>query len=588
MNKKIAILDSGVFAAHKSFNGHNIMGFGLYVNDQNSVCVTEDFMDENGHGTAIYDIVSKMAPNASITNIKIYREEADISQEEFENILQYILINFDYDIINMSMGIVRCGCTRRLQKICSEFRKKGAIIVSAFDNSGAVSIPAMLDDVIGVDGDDNIANDELIHIKNSIIDVAGKLNYIKVAWIEPEYILVHGNSFLAASITARIANMEFDEKDDLLDKLCTTEITLNIPEKSRIPFDILNAAIFPFNKEVHAIARFEKLLSFNVIDYYSIRVMGNVGRSVSEYVNGYTNDKCIKDINLIDWDNIDTLIIGHTDICSKITQKNYKRELIEEASKRGKNIFTFDDLEFNCKSENSKNIYCPKVNEKMLEKRFGKLYHNNIPILSVIGTNSKQGKYTLQLMMRERLIAQGYRVGQIGTEPTALLFGMDEVFPCGYNSTVALEDEQIYSYVNQLVHSVVERDVDIILAGAQTSLLGYNKNNVFQIPLKHRLYFEALQADAIILCVNLYDEKEYIIQSVKLAEGLSGGKVIALACLPMKRDNRWYTASNSRVASEEERKQFESSVSEFPLFWMDQEEDIYSLTDLCLKFFTEQ
>jgi len=46
---------------------------------------------------------------------------------------------------------------------------------------------------------------------------------------------------------------------------------------------------------------------------------------------------------------------------------------------------------------------------------FGKLYKNDIPILGIFGTRSKQGKWSLQMELRKRLLADGYVVGLLGT-----------------------------------------------------------------------------------------------------------------------------------------------------------------------------
>ena len=42
------------------------------------------------------------------------------------------------------MGFLRCGNTDVLQRICDRLREKGSILVSAFDNNGAVSFPAAM------------------------------------------------------------------------------------------------------------------------------------------------------------------------------------------------------------------------------------------------------------------------------------------------------------------------------------------------------------------------------------------------------------------------------------------------------------
>lgn len=584
MGKTIAIIDSGVKKGHPANAGKEIKGFSLFVNEHGRVCREESFEDLNGHGTAIFSIISKEIDSSCITNIRIYDDETTLMQDDLELILEYICEECHFDVINMSFGIVSCGPTDRIQNIVSKMHSQGTLIVSAFDNSGGASIPAMLDDVVGVDADDDLSEGEYIEIKGSIVNVVGPSTYVKVAWLNPEYILVKGTSFLTAQIAALLTKQDDCDFSNAVSSLCTSVIDVPKAETHSMPFSIEKAVVFPFNKEVHAMARFERMIPFEIVDYYSLRIMGIVGKKISDLIAGYKTNKKVKDILKIEWDAFDTLILGHTDACAKISRIDIRKELIEEAGRRGKNIYSFDGDKMEAAPKEKS--FWPKISENNIQKRFGKLYQNNVPIVSIVGTNSKQGKFTLQLMLRERLTKVGYNVGQIGTEPTSLLFGMDEMVACGYNSSIDLTMEQIYMYMNQIVHNIVEKDVDIIMFGAQTALLGYNTNNVFQIPLEQRVIYEAIKADATILCINSFDDEDYIRQTIELAEGLSGGKVIALACYPALKECKW-SSSGSKLLSEEQRNEMKLRLSDYKLFWTDRDSEIDDLVDTCIDYFTE-
>ena len=113
-----------------------------------------------------------------------------------------------------------------------------------------------------------------------------------------------------------------------------------------------------------------------------------------------------------------------------------------------KKYFCFDSLEDyqgECDKLNKigRKVYFPDIlRENIPQNYFGKLYSIGKPVLMISGTGSQQGKFSLQLKLRDRFKQEGYRVGQLGTEPSSLLFGMDEVFPCGYGSKVKLSDER--------------------------------------------------------------------------------------------------------------------------------------------------
>ena len=226
MGKKIAIIDSGVYTKHKDFIGKRINGFSLFVNDDGKVIRDDSFEDTNGHGTAVFSIISNEIDFDNITNIKIFDDEKDLLQEDLELILEYISENYHFDVINLSLGIICCNPTERIQSIINRMRKTGCLLVSAFDNTGGASIPAMLDGVIGVDGDEDIEKGKYVEIKGSIVNIVGKTTYLKVAWINPCNILVKGNSFLAAQITALIANIEERDQQKII---CQSSIMSTTP-----------------------------------------------------------------------------------------------------------------------------------------------------------------------------------------------------------------------------------------------------------------------------------------------------------------------------------------------------------------------
>lgn len=62
----------------------------------------------------------------------------------------------------------------------------------------------------------------------------------------------------------------------------------------------------------------------------------------------------------------------------------------------------------------------------------------------------------------------GYNIGQIGTEPSALLYGMDYVFPMGYNSSVYIKEYETVRYLNYVLNELCMNKKDIILVGSQS------------------------------------------------------------------------------------------------------------------------
>ncbi len=81
-------------------------------------------------------------------------------------------------------------------------------MVCAYDNEGAISFPAALDYVIGVDGSEKLSKvDECTFIDKGIVDIIGKFKNEKVAWLNPDYNIVKGTSFTCCYVTSIICDL---------------------------------------------------------------------------------------------------------------------------------------------------------------------------------------------------------------------------------------------------------------------------------------------------------------------------------------------------------------------------------------------
>ena len=142
MNKKqVIIVDSGVSINNTYLKEDSIQG--LCINKDMSI--SYDINDEYGHGTAIYGIIRSVIDVANIINIKIPKIQNGIESSDLVAALKYIYDNFMPDIINLSMGISVCDDHKALYDICKKLNDRGTIIVSAFDNTGCYSYPAIFD-----------------------------------------------------------------------------------------------------------------------------------------------------------------------------------------------------------------------------------------------------------------------------------------------------------------------------------------------------------------------------------------------------------------------------------------------------------
>ena len=536
----IAIIDSGTKDYENITKGYNFR-----VKGDNEIIIENNFHDTYGHGTAVYSIIKKNNEECNYYIFKVIDQNDTIDEKIICTALEYIFNNLDIDIINMSLGTVSLS-DDRMYNICKRLYDKGVILVSAFDNEGAISYPAAFDCVIGVDGSDLCRKvDDFIFYEDKILNVAAKGGMQRVKWFEPDNIIVKGSSFACAHATNKIVNIykngikSFEEILEYFKSIAIQIIAYEEKEEKVFEYKIDRAVIFPFNKEMHNFVRYPELLDFKVMEVYDTKYSSNVGRKTTDVmIDKSVKEYCIKNIDDIKWDLFDTLVIGHTEkLLSYIGKENIVDSLIKEAINRGKNIYSFDRID---KAEyKNDNIYFPAVIDKYLPPlREGKLFYINKPVLGIFGTSSKQGKFTLQLELRKRLIDEGYQVGQLGTEPNALLFGLDCVYPVGYNRMVCLDEEEQIRYLNYKMNEIADGN-DLIIVGSQSGTVPYEYKNTSYYTYEQVNFLMATNPDAVVLCINYYDEINYIRRSINVIEQLGECKVLGLVVFPMIPKQTW-------------------------------------------------
>lgn len=582
---EIIIIDSGVYAGHPALKNECIYGYGLKYSAESQNCFrVDDFEDNIGHGTAVFHLIRKGCKEADIKNIKIFNSNFDLSEEALCSALEYIYEHENPKIINLSLGLTMCEDENRLYRVCKKFHDKGVLIISAFDNGGAISFPAAFDCVYGVNGMPQISKeDEMWMVKDSYVNICAKGTVSRLMWRNPDYVYLSGNSFSCAIATANIASGIFHKTiDDKFYEIGAEKKTV----LKKPGFKIYKAVIFPLNKEIHSLLRFQANLPFEIVGVYDHKLTGRVGGHTNKIVKcDEAKDFIVRNITDIDWTGVDTLILGHTDQLMNLTHdETMIQGLFLSAKENSINIYSFDPCEKNDR------IFYPEVNEDDLpDNHFGKLFKINKPVLGIVGTSSRQGKFSLQLALASILKEKGYSVGCLGTEPSALLFGMDAVFPYGYNSTVSLKESEAILYINRLMREISLTNCEIILTGAQSAELSGELNSLYQFTANQQAYLYGTLPDAIVLVVSAHDTIEYIQRTISFVESICDCNVLAIGFLPRYIvGNDWGVYEKYLEMKEKEIVQYKEYIrSKFNIeaFVIGRREDESLLADRILEFF---
>lgn len=596
----VVMIDGGIRTNHPGLQSIDIT---QYHNTNGNWTVAKEIREETGHGTAIANILaSHMDKKIRLINFCVFNKELKTSVELLVSALEYIYCNIDTAIINLSLGSLFDN--ERLRCICKKISEKGVILVAGFDNNGAVSFPAAYDCVLSVDTSFRcLHKNDFVYVENSIVNLRAMGGNQRVAWNNPDYIITSGTSFATAHVTREIISECIGEN-----LACVLEhfkknaryIYYNpIDHENRFSkelFDISRAALFPFSKEIQSLLNFSDMLEFNIAGVYDIKYSGHVGLTFVSLNQAKTFE--IENFDSCKWGEIDTFILGHVMDFNSAIRTQIIEKVISNCIQNKVNLFCLDfqiyiEYKEQFAAENIK-IYTPYIDE-LKKNKFGKLYKIERPVLSVFGTSSAQGKFTLQLQLRQTFLDHNYNLGQLGTEPTARLFGMNDCFPFGYNSPLRNGNVDNFEYieiVNSMLHKIDSTAPDIIMTGCQSNIAPILYSNLRNITLDQIAFLIGINPDAVVLCVNPYDHFDYIQRSIQTIEGLSYAKVIAIALYPFTFESNWAILKGKRCKLSEEqvfavRKKLENRFN-LPVYEIGNSEDTKCLFKRCIDYFTKK
>ena len=592
----IAIIDSGVECPER-YRGASVRC------DENSdeYIIGNDYYDSNGHGTIVKNIIEKNVSDAELFIMKIFNDEEEVDSQKLIFALDYLNDKIQPNIVHMSLGVSFCDNILDLQKACEKLINRGTIIVSAYSNDGSLSYPAAFPFVIGVESSSKvIKKTDYFYLENSPINIAAIGVAQRLKGKDNRYFDVIGSSFSAPYITAKVARIFANNKKGL----CTEEILKKLKEDSmqvytatptspiEMPFKINKAIVFPYNKEINTLLRFGKHIKFEVLGVYDVKFLENLGKKV-------IIDKAelrIEAYEKIKWEScFDTVIIGHLDELNSISHREYTDRIVEQCIRYHKNIYSFDELssqQQECMRKANLKFFTPKIRRENLPKNYeGKLHQIGKPILCICGTTPKQGKFSLQMKLKE-LMESNIKIGMLATEPSGYLLGADVVFPVGYNSTVYLEDgEEYISAINYAIANIEKRNVDLILTGLQSQTIPMKLCNVNDMVLFNHYCLLGINPDAVILVVNVFDDITYIKRTISYLENIIICDVIAIVIFPIQRTLKWNTLGNlSMRYSNKELQLYKKKLGvqlKKAIYILDDEVDIKNLTLECYQYFSD-
>jgi hypothetical protein len=564
---KIAIIDSGLDSNCDIFATTTIEGNSVQKIDGEYVW-SNDYEDFLGHGTGVASIIIKNAPDAHLVIVKIFHDSLVVELDTLIESIKWCLGQYDIKIINLSLGIRMSNPPAELHDVCKLAYNKGIVIISAahYIRSEAC-YPAYFPEVLGVTSGNVRRKNTFGFIDNSPIEFVAKGMMQRVTSLNNEKKMVEGTSYACAHFSAIVysflnlrESISVDSLKNHVKEMASAEVkpTQFIYNERKAPLVISNSlseickkhfnsfnpnskwgrvALFPISeKEINTMLDFPNHCQLEITKYldYPRRLVENKGSyDIQDW-----------DLNDNDIYSFDTLVSGFFREHLFEGNRLFGERILEKSIAHHKNIITFNkEIAFSFWKEYPDfkgKLYCPMVESIIYKDLENFRYHKCLtkPIICVVGTSNRQGKFTTQIRIKEILQREGYKITHISSEPQGELLGADFVFSYGRGSTVIINKSDWAYFLDNLLKGLeYYTNPDLIITGTQGSSLPLSDEPLPNAPHYDSItYLSGIRPDAVICCINPNDNIKDILDTVNMIEILFKAKTLFFTMTPWLRD----------------------------------------------------
>ena len=553
---KIAIIDSGVDSEHPEI-GPITHGIDIRIDSDEQIIWGTDYVDRSGHGTACTGIIHQIAPDAEIYIIRIFEQSLVADGRLLIAALRWV-VNHGIDVVNLSLGTTDRQYFELIRELCRQAARENIILVVAAHNRGIESYPAILSDVIGVQGRPMQKLNDYYFQKNNHIECVAHGGEQILCWRNSSKVIAAGSSFAASRIAGIICLIrqvypnasvntvrkilslhallepEYSIQDDAVSPVIREPIVRKKTKEIQQYSCIKRAILFAIHRELKNIERFEDLLEFDihrVVDPLEERLVryDDSGRAVlldSEL------SACLREV----LKNADTLIIGDMSPLSRVVGRDVLTEVMYRALENNVNIFSCLPLSpkyyhdfFAIANKKGLKIFNAQLDIEDVARDHFLFEAVDVPVIGIFGTQAHHDTFRVQLKLFKELTRMGYKVGQIGTERYADLFNLDFVFPTDLANKLDMSEQHYTSYLSYKLHELHRtKRSDLFLFSTRSTIIPddiYRPNlSLFQsISL-----LMGLKPDASILIVDACDPDDYIQDAIEVLRIMGKSATILL------------------------------------------------------------
>jgi len=146
---RIAVIDSGVHAAHPHVNGV-FDGFSI----ERDGSIGTDYVDRLGHGTAVAAAIREKAPDAELIAVRVFDRTLATDVSTLVRAMDEALAH-GAALVNLSLGTADPIHTPAMEAILARAASRRCLVVAAVEDRGVRWLPGSLVQAIGVQLDWN-------------------------------------------------------------------------------------------------------------------------------------------------------------------------------------------------------------------------------------------------------------------------------------------------------------------------------------------------------------------------------------------------------------------------------------------------
>jgi subtilisin len=198
---RVCILDSGIDATHPLV-GDLDSAVVISIGEDDEIVADEDTAgDVSGHGTACAGIVRRLAPESSISSVRVLGSSFTGSGAVLLGGLRYA-IEQGFDVINMSLSTTKKPFASVLHELADSAYFKRSVLVASAHNMPVESYPWRFSSVISVGSHEEPDPLDFFYNPSPPVEFFGRGVNVEVPWLGGRTLTVSGNSFATPHMTS--------------------------------------------------------------------------------------------------------------------------------------------------------------------------------------------------------------------------------------------------------------------------------------------------------------------------------------------------------------------------------------------------